>query len=335
MSYSSSSASSAPRTWAYAAGHRQVQHLLVPPRRRTAPSWARSTQSGWARTRSESTLTISGSTQSPKSRPSAWTRSISGCSPSGQTSGSTVQSPSPRRSSRRPRNQPSSSTNRSTPTSAAAAASSVSGLEVVVEVDRLPGVDQHLALTGPRRWCAARSRGSAPRRRRGRRPTRRRPARATCTLARGRASTSPGAEQLPAAEQALALRRPLGVRRVVAAPRDVDRPHLAGAEPEAGRAGARAAASRRGRCGRAGRPRCQVPTGHGCRCGTRSPIHRPVRSSSSAARRRHRQRAADRHDLQPVVAVVGHGGARADQPLGASAPARTVDGAPERRRRGR
>ena len=87
-----------------------------------AASTPPSTHSGCARATSESALTISGSTQRPKSMPAACTCSISGCNPPGQVTGSTNQSPRARRSSERPVNQPSSSTKRSTPTTAAASA---------------------------------------------------------------------------------------------------------------------------------------------------------------------------------------------------------------------
>src|SRR5665647_2598961 len=75
-------------------------------------------QSGWARARSKSGLTISGSTHRPNSMPRSCTCLMRGPRPCGHTSGSTYQSPRPPVSSRRPRNQPSSSTNRSTPISA-------------------------------------------------------------------------------------------------------------------------------------------------------------------------------------------------------------------------
>ena len=66
--------------------------------------------SGWARATSESGLIISGSNHSPNCMPSPVTWSTSGCSPFGQTSFDTVQSPRPEKSSRREPNQPSSST---------------------------------------------------------------------------------------------------------------------------------------------------------------------------------------------------------------------------------
>ena len=100
-----------------------------------------STQSGWARYRSLSGLTISGSTQMPNSMPSPRTCSISGASPRDARSTPTSRR-GPTVSSRRPPNQPSSSTNRSTPTAAARSASRLS-VEIVVEVHRLPRVEQH------------------------------------------------------------------------------------------------------------------------------------------------------------------------------------------------
>ena len=79
----------------------------------------RSIQSGWARYRSESGLTISGSIHRPNFMPSAVTFSESPLMPLGSTSGAGTQSPSPARSVRRAPNQPSSSTNISMPHSRA------------------------------------------------------------------------------------------------------------------------------------------------------------------------------------------------------------------------
>jgi hypothetical protein len=111
---------------------RAKSRSVTPGRVRSSTCWCRSgragrpgaarTQSGWARASSESGLTISGSNHRPNCRPRARTCSTSGCSPSGHTCGSTVQSPRPAVSSRRPRNQPSSRTYRSTPMSAARSA---------------------------------------------------------------------------------------------------------------------------------------------------------------------------------------------------------------------
>ncbi len=79
-------------------------------------------QSGCARNRSESGLTISGSIHSPNSRPSALTSRASPSSPCGSLRSLTTQSPSERSSlSRRP-NQPSSRTNSSMPIALAARA---------------------------------------------------------------------------------------------------------------------------------------------------------------------------------------------------------------------
>ena len=102
-------------------------------------------QSGCARATSESRLTISGSTHSPNSMPWPVTASISGVRPSGHRPSSTYQSPRPAWSSRRPRNQPSSRTKRSTPSSGGRFGEFDQGLEVVVEVDGLPGVEHHRA----------------------------------------------------------------------------------------------------------------------------------------------------------------------------------------------
>ena len=70
---------------------------------------------------------------------------VSGCSPSGHSSSSTYQSPRPAVSSRRCLNHPSSRTKSSTPRSAASSTSSLQAPEVLVEVDRLPGVEQQPA----------------------------------------------------------------------------------------------------------------------------------------------------------------------------------------------
>ena len=157
----------------------------------------------------------------------ARTWSTSGCSPSGQTSSSTYQSPRPAVSSRRPRNQPSSSTNRSTPTSAARSASAGQPVEVVVEVDRLPGVEHHR----PRRagWPGASGCSGA-----GERSARRAPRRTT--LRRATASrTTPPAPAPPRRARRAQHRRPSDSRSAhhgVTAPADVHAPHLAVPEPE-------------------------------------------------------------------------------------------------------
>jgi len=174
-------------------------------------------------------------------------------------------------------------------------------LEVMVEVDRLPRVHQHLAVgagggatqevvdpggdpvepgVGP---------GSDEPRREVRRPRRQ------LDLA--------GCQQLAAAEQAVSLRRPLGVRRVVSAPRDVQRPHLAGAEAETGRAGAE----------QQGRVVTGTAVAASALPGPDRPgvaLRRPLGDPAAGqveqlgGPRRHRQRAADRDDQQPVGAVV-------------------------------
>ena len=77
------------------------------------------TQSGWARYRSLLALTISGSTQRPKSIFRLLTWSIRPLSPCGNFCGLTAQSPNPARSLLRAPNQPSSITKSSTPSFAA------------------------------------------------------------------------------------------------------------------------------------------------------------------------------------------------------------------------
>ncbi len=195
----------------------------------------RRTQSGWSRARSESSLTISGSTQSPKSMPEPLDAVDRADADPGAMLASTVQSPRPARSERRPWNQPSSRTNRSTPTAAAASTRSVSRTQVVVEVHGLPGVESTgrsasgtrlrtqpwmpvAGVVEPGGDCASR------------------PARDWCRSPPPQLDLA-GTEQLTATQQALALRGAFGVRRVVAAPGDVGRPHLPGAEAEGGRAG--------------------------------------------------------------------------------------------------
>ncbi len=106
--------------------------------------------------------------------------------------------------------------------------------EVVVEVDRLPGVHQHRA--GPLRPGHATTQPAVQARRglveAGGRPGADQQGRVVALvlpehhLAR--------AEELATAEHTLALRRALGVRRVVAGPRHVRGPDLAVAEAEAG-----------------------------------------------------------------------------------------------------
>ena len=82
-------------------GMAEVEDVLVPDGKPGRPP-ALNSHSGWARARSDSRLTISGSTQSPNCIPSAMTWSISGSRPSGQTSVETDQSPRLVVSSRRP-----------------------------------------------------------------------------------------------------------------------------------------------------------------------------------------------------------------------------------------
>ena len=81
----------------------------------TARSGVCKIQSGWARYRSESLFTISGSNQSPNFRPRAVTFSAIPVMPSGKREGAATQSPRPARSFRLAPNHPSSRTNNSTP----------------------------------------------------------------------------------------------------------------------------------------------------------------------------------------------------------------------------
>ena len=99
----------------------------------------------------------------------------------------------------------------------------------------------------------------------------------------GASTTSPGPRSSPPPSSGLALGGALGVVHVVAAP-------APGARPTPRRSGSRSrgcrrpsAGWRRGRCGRAARraPRCRARNGR--RCGARSRVQRPVRSSSSPA----------------------------------------------------
>src|SRR4029453_14515714 len=192
------------------------------------------TQSGWARNRSESGLTISGSTHSPNSMPNLRTWSISGVRPSGQTSAATYQSPTPAVSLGRPPNQPSSSTNRSTPRRAATSASSVSrsrrwsketasqGLSTTGRGVRGGGAD--VAVVGGAE--AVQALGAVDGQdRRGR-----------IGLA-GAERDLGGAEQLGRAHPGVAVGAALRPEDAVPAPGQVQPPGLAGAEPEASGAG--------------------------------------------------------------------------------------------------
>ena len=99
------------------------------------------THSGWARATSESMLIISGSNQSPNSMPSSVTLSTSGCSPFGQTSGDTVQSPRPE-SVVAPRAEPAVVEHVALDPERRRPLGQVDqAIEVVVEVDGLPDVD--------------------------------------------------------------------------------------------------------------------------------------------------------------------------------------------------
>ena len=143
----------------------------------------------------------------------------------------------PARSSRRPPNHPSSRTKRSTPTAAARSARRDQRVEVVVEVDRLPGVE-HAPGGGRGRLVPADDGVELPA---GRRCS---PA-GECTAytggvrydSPGASTTSPGMQQLAELEHGPAVGQPLGADPAVAAPRQVGAPHLAALLAEAGRAG--------------------------------------------------------------------------------------------------
>src|SRR6478736_4790050 len=105
MPYSATSALVRSSSWAYASGCVRSSSCCQ-RHSRGAPEAGPSTHSGCARTRSLSSLTISGSNHSPNSRPRPLTWSTRGARPSGQTSPDTTQSPRPARSWRREATQP-------------------------------------------------------------------------------------------------------------------------------------------------------------------------------------------------------------------------------------
>ena len=242
-------------------------------------------------------MTISGSIHSPNSMPSPRTWSTSGPSPSGQTAGSTVQSPSPPVSSRRSRNQPSSSTNRSTPIRAARSAMALSRPQVVVEVDRLPHV-QHdrLERRGARAGCA----GGCARRRPVRRGRRSRPRRAPTGWSSSRRlgrRTSPGSSSSPppivvpvaASRSTRSTELPLHATCTPStSPYVVEKPGVPST--------AIVAPPRPGRPNRDSRS--QRPSVTWWRCGLRSRSWRPVKSSTST-----RWSSAGHHHLEPVEVV--------------------------------
>ena len=216
------------------------------------------TQSGCARAVSESRLIISGSNHRPNSMPRSSTLSTSGCSPVGQTSIETVQSPRPARSSRREANHPSSRTNRSTPSVRRRLGQGDQLLDVVVEVDRLPDVDRHrsidrrMLIAGAQIAVEAAGHGVQADPVRGVDPR----SRVTGPLIQ---DDLVGQQQLAPADHLLAGRQPFGVVRVVAAPPGVQRPR-----PLRPRTRSRV---RRGAARSRRRPRsgpCALPAG-GCR----------------------------------------------------------------------
>ena len=169
--------------------------------------------------------------------PSPVTWSTSGCSPSGHSSASTSQSPSPARSCAAPAEPAVVEHEPLDAHLGGRVGQAGQGVEVVVEVRRLPGVDQHRTGSPGARRVPAQP-GVQPGRgvvQPVRRPGADQP-RAVVALPR-REHDLARAEQLAPAEQALALGGALGVGLVVAAPGDVGGPHLPVAEAEAGHPG--------------------------------------------------------------------------------------------------
>ena len=189
------------------------------------------------------------------------------------------------------RNHPSSRTNRSTPDRRRRVGQRLQPVEVVVEVDRLPGVEHERAAGCVGGWAAARAGCGAAGRDRPSRPSRgpdedarRAPRRSPPAPSR----TSPGSQQLAAAEDG-------GVRR--------RRPRAAARPGARGRRSTRRGPPRPRRCGSRSRacpavssrvaswpvrPRREarrwVPSEQAERCGDRSRHQRPVRSRTSVAR---------------------------------------------------
>ncbi len=185
-------------------------------------------------------------------------------------------------------------------------------VEVMVEVDGLPGVDEHLAqrswrrpaheVVHPGRDTVEPGLGPAadqPRRRAGL-------PRTEHYLTRG--------EQLAPTQQAVALGRAVGVGLVVAAPRHVDGPHLAAPEPEPGGAGRQ---EQRGVVAGAAVASGALPGADGPGVALRHAFtDPPPREVEELARpRRHGECRTRGGHVQAVGAGVAHGGARAHQPL--------------------
>ncbi len=187
-------------------------------------------------------------------------------------------------------------------------------VDVVVEVRRLPRVDQHRAGVA-RAWGVPPQPAVDPGAGGVEAPVGEgadQPGRGVRrTLAQHHLT---GSEQLATTQQALPLRRPFGVRRVVAAPGDVHGPDLAMAEAEPGGAGrheqgrvvAGAAVSALAHVG-AEQPGAAL--GH--------PLAAPAAGQVQqlAGPRRHRQRRAHRLKLEVAVAGVGDHQPLSDQAL--------------------
>ena len=189
-------------------------------------------------------------------------------------------------------------------------------VEVVVEVDGLPGVGHHRCFVRRvgRLGAEVGVEAVAHRVEPGAGPRAQQPG-APVGLARREAHLA-GRQQLPAAQEAVALRGAFGVRRVVAAPRGVHAPHLPGREPEAGCSGDQ---EQRGVVARAAAP--SVPP-----VGALHP-RVPLRRAFLAPATREveqlgrdgadRQSVAGRRQVQGAVERVGHRRAHADEPGGA------------------
>ena len=220
-------------------------------------------------------------------------------------------------SSRRPPNQPSSSTNRSTPTAAARVGEPRQAVEVVVEVDGLPGVehDRPRAGAGGRGWRAsgAHQRRVSPSSPVGR--SARRPPAARCRSRRARAAPRRAAAARRRRAAAACGPAPSGSRSTRCtwlplqatctahtSPRRKPKP---GVPTTSSRVASWPVRPRR-------RLRSQVPWRAGCRCGERSRHQRPVRSSTSPARAGSGSTARSAATSRGVGVAGGVGAARLD-----------------------
>ena len=227
----------------------------------SSPCWLRHggpgrTQSGCARARSESGLTISGSTHRPNSMPSPRTWSTSGCSPSGQTSSSTYQSPRPG-GVVAPVAEPAVVEHEPLDAQLGRGVGQrLQAVEPVVEVDRLPRVEHDR----PRPARVARARADEAVQARAQpvepfvRPRRVDPRRRVLL-----AGLQHHLAELRRAEHRRAVGQPLGPPRRVAAPGQVDAPHLAAAGTRSPPCPPRAAAARHAPSARAASAAARSP----------------------------------------------------------------------------